>query len=34
VTKVRTLLAEVGLYEGGAARVWRLLGLAAPGAAA
>jgi len=34
VAKVRALLGELGLYEGGAARVWRLLGLAAPPAAA
>jgi hypothetical protein len=30
VAKVRALLAELGLYEGGAARVWRILGLTAP----
>jgi hypothetical protein len=30
VGKLRGLLAEIGLYEGGAQRVWRLLGLAAP----
>ena len=34
VAKVRGLLAELGLYEGGVARVWRLLGLPAPSGAA
>ena len=30
VGKVRSLLADLGLYQGGAALVWKLLGLAAP----
>jgi hypothetical protein len=34
VAKVRALLAELGLYGGGAARLWKVLGLAAPPAAA
>ncbi|HWP66340.1 MAG TPA: diiron oxygenase [Candidatus Limnocylindria bacterium] len=34
VAKVRSLLAELGLYEGGAVRVWKLLGLAPPPATA
>jgi hypothetical protein len=33
VAKVRSLLGELGLYQGGAARLWRLLGLSAPSAA-
>jgi hypothetical protein len=34
VSKVRELLAELGLYEGGAVRLWRLLGLTPPAGAA
>jgi hypothetical protein len=34
VAKVRALLAEMGLYEGGAVRLWKVLGLGAPSPAA